>query len=335
MRRMICDVPNLFFRCIAASKNSKITQTPEEQVMWGLHSCLVSLRKHYNQIKPNELAVVFEGSKNWRKTYTYSDECYSKRGYKANRVKDPSMQILFDVMDQFKQLVKNYTALIVVENEVLEGDDCVTAYVNKYKGEDEIYIVSSDKDFSQLIEKNVILINPENSQPRTLVEVCGVDSAEYFIFEKCFRGDSGDNVISALPRVRSTALQKSWGVDGEPDLILLNSLLDKSWDLPSSEEGEPCRKMHVGTLFEENNLLMNLNAQPLHIKQIMQQTVDSAVENRGRYDHFKMMRFLSEMELFKIADDIDAFIPMFSNTGFQNLERTQPKSKPKLAGFNF
>ena len=334
MRRMVCDVPNLFFRCIAASKNSKITLTPEEQVMWGLHSCLISLRKHYNQIKPNQLAVVFEGSRNWRKTYTYSEECYSKRGYKANRVKDPSMQILFDVMDKFKDLVKNYTSLVVLHNEELEGDDCVTAYVNRFKNQDQVFIVSSDKDFSQLIEPNVILINPETSQPRTLVEVCGVDSAEYFIFEKCFRGDSGDNVISALPRVRATALQKSWGVGGEPDLILLNSLLEKTWDLPSSEEGVDSRSMHVGTLFEENNLLMNLNAQPEHIKLKMNDTVEQALANKTRYDHFKIMKFLAEMELFKIADDIDNFIPMLSNTGFQNQELTT-KPKPKVGGFNF
>ena len=334
MRRMICDVPNLFFRCIAASKNSKITLTPEEQVMWGLHSCLISLRKQYNQIKPDQLAVVFEGSKNWRKTYTYSDECYSKRGYKANRVKDPSMQILFDVMDKFKELVKNYTSLVVIHDEILEGDDCVAAFVNRFSHQDEIFIVSSDKDFSQLIKPNVVLINPENSQPRTLVEVCGVDSAEYFIFEKCFRGDAGDNVISALPRVRATALQKSWGVDSEPDLILLNSLLEKTWELPSSEENTESRKMHVGTLFEENNLLMNLNAQPEYVKIRMNEAVEQALATKNRYDHFKMMRFLAEMELFKIADDIDNFIPMLSNTGFQNRESTTRPSK-QVGGFKF
>lgn len=321
MRRMVCDVPNLFFRGVAANKDVLKTMIPDEACAYALHVCLMSLRRHYNNIRPQELAIVFEGRNNWRKQYTKSEECYSGRLYKGNRVKDPDMEVLFEVILKFKQVCKEYTSIVVVEDEQLEGDDCITAYV-KHHPNDEIVILSGDKDFVQLLKyPNVLLINPDNSTQRTVESVCGIEDAEYFMFEKCFRGDSGDNVISAYPRIRAAKLQKAWGVNGEePDLILMNKLFDTHWDLPSSEEGGGTRKMHVGTLFDENNLLMNLDSQPEHIKQKMEQAVISAYQNRGKYNHFNIIKFLGQMKLNKIAETIDSFVPMLSNTGFTGVK---------------
>jgi len=320
MRRMICDIPNLFFRGVAGSRASIENMPEEEAKAYALHICLMSLRKHYNNIKPQELAIVFEGGNNWRKAYTKSEECYSGRIYKGNRVYDESMAILFPVLEDFKTMCKTLTSIVVVNKEGLEGDDCIAQYI-KHHPDDEIVILSGDKDFVQLLKyDNVILINPDNAEERTVESVCGVNDAEYFMFEKCFRGDSGDNVISALPKVRATKLQKAWGINNEaPDLILLNKLLNETWELPSSEEGEGCRTMEVGKLFDENQLLMNLDGQPEHIKILMEQAVIEAYETRGKYNHVEMIRFLGKKKLEAICADIDSFVGMFSNTSFKNV----------------
>lgn len=317
MRRMITDIPNLFFRGVAANKDAIKNMIPDEACSYALHVCLMSLRKHYNNIRPQELAIVFEGRNNWRKRYTKSENCYSGRLYKGNRVKDPDMEILFDVIGKFKQACKEHTSIVVVEDDELEGDDCIAAYVKQHPN-DEIVILSGDKDFVQLLKfPNVILINPDNSTRRTVESVCGIDDAEYFMFEKCFRGDAGDNVLSAYPRIRATKLQQAWGVNGnEPDLILMNKLLDYTWEMPLSEENSGTRKMHVGTLFDENNLLMNLDAQPDEIKIKMQEAVERAYRERGKYNHFNMIKFLGKMKLNKIAENIDNFVPLLSNSGF-------------------
>lgn len=321
MRRMICDVPNLFFRGVAANKDVLKTMVADDACSYALHICLMSLRKHYNNIKPQELAIVFEGKNNWRKRYTKSEQCYSGRLYKGNRVKDPEMEVLFDVIAKFKQVCREYTSIVVIEGDELEGDDCIAAYVKHHK-DDEVVILSGDRDFVQLLKfPNVVLINPDNSTQRTVESVCGVDDAEYFIFEKCFRGDSGDNVISAYPRIRASKLQQAWGINGkEPDLILMNKLFDHTWEMPLSEEDAGTRKVHVGTLFDENNLLMNLDAQPEDIKQKMIFAVENAYSSIGKYNHFKIIKFLGQMKLNKIAETIDSFVPMLSNTGFVGKE---------------
>lgn len=320
MRRMICDIPNLFFRGVAGSRASMENMPEEEAKAYALHICLMSLRKHFNNIKPQELAVVFEGGNNWRKAYTRSEQCYSKRIYKANRVPDPSMAILFPVLEDFKQMCKTLTSIVVINKEQLEGDDCISGYIN-FHPNDEIVILSGDKDFVQLLKHdNVILINPDNAEERTVMSVCGVDDPDYFMFEKCFRGDIGDNVISALPRVRATKLQKAWGINNEPpDLILLNKLLSQTWELPSSDENGGSRVMEVGKLFDENQKLMCLESQPDEIKELITKAVEEAYETRGKYNHVGMIKFLGKRKLDAICADIDSFVGMFSNTQYKNV----------------
>lgn len=317
MRKLIVDIPNLFFRGVAANKAAMETMTSEESKGYALHICLMSLRRHYNNIKPQEMALAFEGGSNWRKKYTSSDECYSKVPYKGNRTFDESMVVLFDILDQFISLCREYTSLPILKRVGLEADDCIAQYVLENYNEHEVVILSGDKDFVQLLKfDNVRLINPDNSTERTVESVCGVDDAEYFMFEKCFRGDTGDNVISAYPRIRSAKLQKAWN----GDVVLLNAILDHTWQMPLTEEGAGCREMSVQQLFWENDLLMNLTSQPENIKRDMVAAYAEAYETCGKYKHFDMLRHLSGLGLNKIADELDNFVGMFSNTQYRNID---------------
>jgi hypothetical protein len=65
----------LFWRAVAANQKYG-SPNAEDAAGLGLHMCLMSLRKHYNAIKPQKVAVAFEGKQNWRKDYTKSEECY-------------------------------------------------------------------------------------------------------------------------------------------------------------------------------------------------------------------------------------------------------------------
>ena len=100
MKILVIDVPNLFYRTVAAHSN-KYGGTAEDKAGLALHSCLIGMNKWYNSIKPDQVAVVFEGSQNWRKAYTSSSQCHSKTHYKGNRVKDTSMEHLFVVINDF------------------------------------------------------------------------------------------------------------------------------------------------------------------------------------------------------------------------------------------
>lgn len=333
-KRLVVDIGNLFWRSVAANQRYGPANATDTAGL-GLHMCLMSLRKHYNNIKPQKVAVVFEGKQNWRKEYTKSEQCYSKRLYKGNRVADPNMAVLFDVIKSFEDLVTNHSSIVTLQHPMLEGDDLISGYAqyyaNPHEGNsegDEVVILSGDKDFAQELDnENITLLNPDDGKPRTLIDVCGVDDAGYFMFEKAFRGDAGDNVLPALPRVRKTRLYKAYGVkDGKADPALadsfeLSNLLASTWEFTDPETGDK-RQMLTEKMFEENHLLMNLKAQPQHIRDLIKQTIETQAENHGQFNFFKFNQFVGKYQLQQIAERAADFVGLFSGKGFAVGEKT-------------
>jgi hypothetical protein len=320
MKRLVVDVSNIFWRSVSAQQRYGPTDASDSAGL-GLHMSLMSLRKHWNNIKPEKMAIVFEGRQNWRKTYTKSEQCYSQRLYKGNRVSDPSMAVLFEVMTAFEDLARQHTNIVTLTHPLLEGDDLIGGYAQHFSAlGDEVTILSGDKDFVQLLGNPLVkLVNPDDGKERTIAGVCDVDDAGYFMFEKCIRGDSGDNVLPAFPRIRKTRLYKAYGVkDGKVDAALADSfemsnILNDSWEFVHPETGDK-RRMSVEKMFEENNLLMNLTAQPPEIRQVITDVITHESENHGRFDFFKFNQFLGKYQLQQIAERASDFVPMFSGT---------------------
>lgn len=328
---MIVDTANLLFRVAAAHGKYNTTGTPEERAGLALHMALNTLNKYYKAFKPDQLAMTFEGAKNWRKDYTRSAECVSKRLYKGNRVKDPSMEPFFELIKAFEDLARNHTSLVCLSNPVLEGDDIFAGYVQRFTAAgDDVIGVSGDRDFAGLLKhKNFILINPDTGKPRTLIDVCGVDDADYFMFEKAFRGDPGDNVMSAYPRVQKKRLQKC--LTDEYELV---RIMNETWTFKDPETGEETT-YNVGELFEENNKLMNLEHQPPHIRKIIEETLDHELVNHGKFSLFHFTKFCGKYGLKQIAENSTQFANMFSVTGQRSPHKEETTELRKKALIEF
>lgn len=294
MKRLIIDTHNLIF--MSAYGNSDALDN--ESVGLLLHESIIKMNKYFKQIKPDQMVLVFEGKNNWRKDYT-KNSTLTERVYKANRVRNPAMDIIFEVIDAFRETMMNHTSLICLQHDRVEGDDLIAGYVQEFSSEDdEIHIISSDKDFIQLLKyPNVHLLNPLKGEERTCEDV------EYFIFEKCIRGDSGDNVGSAYPRVRSTKLQEAFNDDYKK-----LELFEHEWKDKITE-----KVYRVGDLFEENKKLMILDSQPDDIREIIKETVTVGVNDSPNiYDHFYIMKFFAAHNLIKLSENIMQFVNMFS-----------------------
>lgn len=340
LKRLVVDGSNLFWRAVAAQQRYG-PGDPETAAGLGLHMCLMSLRKHWNTIQPDKMAIAFEGRNNWRKAYTKSVDCYSQRLYKGNRVADPNMAVLFEVMSSFEDLARQHTNIVTLQNDLLEGDDLIGGYADYYSAlGDEVTILSGDKDFVQKLgDKNIKLVNPDDGKERTLLGVCDVDDAGYFMFEKCIRGDAGDNVLPAYPRVRKTKLYKAYGVrDGKVDPALadafeMSNLLNAHWTFVDTETGDK-REMEVAKLMQENELLMNLTQQPPEIRALINTVIEHESENHGTFNFFKFQQFLGKFKLEQIAERSMDFVPMFS--GKRPVKSDVPakiKNNP-IAGFS-
>jgi hypothetical protein len=309
MKRLIVDIPNLFWRTVSAHSGG-YTGTADEKIGFALHSCLTTLNKYYKQIKPDQVAVVFEGSRNWRKTYTASEKAVSKIGYKSTRVKDPSMDHLFQVLNDFEKLVRENSSIICLQNDLVEGDDLIAGFVQNFSG-DEIVVLSGDKDFLQLLtHKNVTLLNPDTGKPRL------VEDAEFFMFMKCFRGDSGDAVMSAYPKVRETRLKKAFNDEYE-----FTKIMNETWTKYNPATDSEITYV-VKDLFEENRILMDLSCQPEDIRKVINDTITHGLENHGKFSNFAFNKFLGVHRLDAIARNPDVFIPLFSCTQMNKHKET-------------
>lgn len=319
MKRMVVDTANVLFRVAAAHGKYGPQGSPEEKAGLAMHIALNTLNKYYKQFKPDQFVVTFEGGDNWRKTYTRSDECKSKKVYKANRVKDPSMIPFFELIKAFEDLARNHTSIACLSHPKLEGDDLFAGFVHKFASnpEDEIIGISGDRDFVQLLKyPNFKLIDPDSGKPRTC------EDPDFFMFEKSFRGDKGDNVMTAYPRVLKTRLHKAL-----KDPYELTKLMNETWTFTDPETQEQT-VFNVKELYEENRLLMDLTKQPDDIKLIIEQTLDTELTNHGKFSHFHFTKFCGKFGLKQIADNASAFADMFSAAGKPKVLTEKEAAKP-------
>lgn len=331
MKRMIVDTANLLFRVASSHGKYNNQGTPEEQAGLAMHMALQTLNKYYKQFKPDQVAVTFEGAKNWRKDYTKSASCISGKVYKANRIKDPSMDPFFELIKSFEDLARKHTSLVCLSNPILEGDDIFAGYVQRFtQAGDEVIGVSGDKDFVQLLKhKNFTLINPDKGKPRTLIDVCGVDDADFFMFEKAFRGDKGDNVFPAYPRVLKKRLLKCLSDEYE-----LTKIMNETFTFTDPETKEET-VYKVEDLFNENQTLMNLECQPDYVRKVIDETLDYELVNHGKFSHFQFTKFCGKYGLKQIAENSEQYANMFGVTGQRSplKEETTVARKKALVEF--
>ena len=242
----------------------------------------------------------------WRKEYTKSDKCVSGKVYKANRRADmgskerTKYEAFLEHLGQFEQLMIENTSVICLFGDGLEADDFAGKFVELYSEENQITLISTDKDYMQLLGfPNVKLIDPATGKERDLDEYN--NDAEYFMFFKCLRGDAGDNVQSAYPRIRKTKILKAY--ENELDRV---NMMNETW---TNHEG---KEMLVKDVFKENELLMDLRKQPEEWRVKMKEIIEAQMEDPGVYSYFHFMKFLGKFEMHKVASNAPTFAKMLS-----------------------
>lgn len=301
-RFLLLDISNLLYRTFYANKSE------DDITMAGLaqHQALLTLNKYYKAHKPDKIVMCYD-RKTWRKDYTKSDKCVSGKIYKANRRKDMTKKeeekykLFLEHLQEFELLMHEHTSVICLAADGLEADDLAAGFVQKYANtENEIIVISTDKDYIQMLGfPNVILITPATDTERTLEE--WDNDAEFFMFEKCIRGDAGDNVQSSYPRVRKTRIIKAWN-----DPVEYVNMMEETWTNQLGKE------MQVKKLFQENRILMDLRKQPEKWRELIDKTINDAMEDSGTYSFFHFMKFLGKYEMKKVAENADIFATMLS-----------------------
>lgn len=313
-KHLVFDISNLLYRTFFVQRQE------DDETLAGLatHTGLVMLNKYFKIHKPDQVVMAFD-RKSWRKEYTASDACISKKPYKGNRRQDmtPAQQEKYqrfmNHMKEFEALITDHTTILTLAEPQLEADDLIAGYCQANTDDDiEIIIISTDSDLLQLTSQaNVRVISPATDKEQSLADYD--NDADFYIFVKCMRGDTTDNVQSAYPRVQIKRLKKAFN-DPFEFLQLMNETWTGHINTVVNEEVIVNEvEFKVKQLFSENQKLINLTKQPAPIRQLIEQSVQKAIDKKRTFSMFFILKFIGKYKLIKIKESIDQYLPLLSH----------------------
>lgn len=316
MSYIIVDTMNLFFRAKHAVRGDIGIK-----LGMSLHVIFNGVKKAWQDFNGKHVVFAFEG-RSWRK------EFYPP--YKANRAAARALltpkeqeedKLFFEVFEQFKSFISEKTNCTVLQHPELEGDDLIAGFIQNHPNSQHV-IISTDSDFHQLIAANVKQYNGITEVTTTHLGVfdkkgkavidkktkqpVGAPDPEWLLFEKCMRGDTSDNVFSAFPGVRTVGSKNKVGLkeafaDRNSKGWAWNNLMLQRWQDHNGVEHR------VLTDYERNVKLIDLSAQPEHIREKINDTVKAVSPKAITQVGLRMMKFCQLHDLQKIIESIQIY----------------------------
>jgi len=210
-RVMIIDSLNLFIRNYVVSP----IMSTNGQPMGGTIGYLRSLQKYVREIKPDEIIIVWDGPGGSRKKKSIISNYKEGRSpVRLNRnvnVLTEDQQMKNQVWQQLRliEYLNNFPIIQFLEPEI-EADDLISFVAQHHKYSDwHKIIVSSDKDFIQLCNKDTVLFRPIQNEIlswKKVVEEYGIHPNNFAV-ARSMAGDKSDN-ISGIPGVGLKSVKK-------------------------------------------------------------------------------------------------------------------------------
>ena len=198
-RVLLIDGLNLFFRNFAMMN----MVNPEGIHIGGLGGFFRSLGAMIRQTNPTSVYVVFDGAGSTTNRKNLLSEYKSQRNLQriTNWDAFDSLEDEHDAkVDQIVRVIQ-YLKLLPVKTTIIdkvEADDIIAVLSKKLvkKHNSTCFIVSSDKDFLQLVTDKIIVYRPMEKEyytPSSVKEKYGI-IPENFILYKTLLGDNSDNI---------------------------------------------------------------------------------------------------------------------------------------------
>lgn len=308
---ILVDTANTFFRARHVIRGDLDTK-----VGMALHITLSSIKKAWNDFKADHVVFCLEG-RSWRKDYY---EPYKRNRQESRDALSPREaeedKVFWEIFDEFKEFIDTKTNCTMIRHQQLEADDLIAGWVQNHPNDNHI-IISTDGDFAQLIAPNVKQYNGVSNTTIThegyfddkgnpvvdkkTKEVRPAPNPQWQLFEKCMRGDTSDNVFSAYPGVRTkgtknkVGLQEAFEDKGSKGYNWNNMMLQRWTD----HEGVEHRVLDD---YNRNVVLCDLTAQPLDVKEMINQTVQSVQPKDITQVGMRLMKFCAKWNMQRIAD---------------------------------
>ena len=318
---LLLDLTNIFFRARHAIRGNA-----DIQLGMAFHIVFNSIKKAWNDFNGNHVIVCLEG-RSWRKDFypPYKRNRQELRESLTAREQEED-QIFWEALDTFKEFLREKTNCTVLHHPQLEADDLIAGWIRNHV-DDKHVIISTDSDFYQLISDNVSQYNGVTDthithtgffdvkgrpiKDKKTGEVKAAPNPQWLLFEKCMRGDATDNIFSAYPGVRTKGTKNRVGLleafeDRNSQGWAWNNLQLQKW---TDHEGQEHRVLDD---YQRNKTLIDLNAQPIDVKGMIDDTIANNCKPKNIPQvGIHMIKFCNQYDMKKIIENIQQYAPAF------------------------
>jgi DNA polymerase-1 len=308
----LLDAYALIFRAFYAFiKNPRINSKGlDTSAVFGFLNTLMDIIRRE---KPHYLAVAFDKGKSIERTELYED-------YKANRLETP--EGIKVAVPYIHELLKAMH-IPVIELEGWEADDLIGTLAKQAEKEGfEVYMVTADKDFAQLVDDHIFLYKPSRMgngieiwDKQKVKEKFGVEHPEQVIDFLGMMGDSVDN-IPGLPGVGEKTAKKFLAEFGS-----IENLLNNTDKLKGKMKEKVEANKELGLLSKK---LATINTEaPIRF--------DAETYQLDTPDFEKVNKLFKELEFRRIAEQFNRLFRVedTSATAVSAGQKTVKKSNPK------
>lgn len=229
-RVLILDGLNLFFRNFAVMN----MVNPDGIHVGGLGGFFRSLGAMIKLVNPTSVYVVFDGAGSSINRKNLLSEYKGTRNLQRITNWDAFDNIEEEHDSKIDQIVRiiQYLKLLPVKTTMLdkvEADDIITVLAEKLveKYNSNCFIVSSDKDFLQLVTDKIVVYRPMEKEfytPKLVEEKFGLKPSNFILY-KILLGDASDNIQGVKGLGEKTIFKKF------PELKTHNLTLDDIFDI--------------------------------------------------------------------------------------------------------
>lgn len=255
-RVLVIDGLNTFIRSYAASP----VLNDDGEHVGGISGFLLSVGHAIKAINPTRVVIVFDGKNGSARRRQIYPEYKAHRSFKVKLNRAVTVDKQDNQLYQLVRLTDYLTSLpfsIAIQDNT-EADDVIAYMVNEYFSKSQCFIMSSDKDFLQLVTDRVHLWSPTKKKmyyTEDVVEEYGIYPTNFALYRAVI-GDTSDN-IPGIDGVGAKTLIKRFPVIQQEQHLPLNdfmqyveSLNDKTKTLQTVKDAK--------SLLERNIILMQL-----------------------------------------------------------------------------
>jgi len=289
-KTLIIDGLNTFIRSWSTAPNLN----DNGDHIGGIVGTLKSIGYAIRTINPTRCIIVFDGkggNKSRQDIYSgyKADRANNKIKMRLNRAASVEMnpeeesQSIRRQMVGLGELLSSLPVSIMIYDGI-EADDVIAYITTQLKKEDEkIVIMSSDKDFIQLVNKDVSVYSPSKKKIYNIPEVVeefGIHPHNFINF-RMIDGDKSDN-LNGLPGLGLKTIIKNFPILSEETVQTTESLLEFIKEQP--------KKTKAYDLFENNLEILKRNRKLMQLSEpefsgtLRMKIIDRYNENTVKFD---------------------------------------------------